>query len=64
MLLDAYKGFGSDVVDLLGMVEENELKLWTLLDMKPLSSWTKAKLALVGDAAHPFLPCEQRPKSN
>lgn len=55
-LLELYKDFGSVVQDLLGLVDSSGLKLWTLLDMAPLSSWVTGKLALLGDAAHPFLP--------
>ncbi|KJR86272.1 salicylate hydroxylase [Sporothrix schenckii 1099-18] len=55
-LLDVYKEFGPAVHDLLSLVDSADLKLWTLLDMDQLPSWTTGKLALLGDAAHPFLP--------
>jgi salicylate hydroxylase len=29
---------------------------WSLHDMEPLQSWTAGRAALLGDAAHPFLP--------
>ena len=31
--------------------------------MQSLPTWTKDRLVLIGDAAHPFLPCESYPKS-
>ncbi|RAL03685.1 FAD-dependent oxidoreductase [Aspergillus ibericus CBS 121593] len=31
-------------------------KVWTLLDLPPLATWIKGKMAVLGDAAHPFLP--------
>ncbi|KAF7954321.1 hypothetical protein EAE96_005448 [Botrytis aclada] len=32
------------------------LKVWRLLDMHPLPTFTKENLVLLGDAAHPYLP--------
>ncbi|UJO19777.1 FAD-dependent monooxygenase OpS4 [Fulvia fulva] len=34
----------------------DDLKVWPLLDMNHLKRWTEGRLALIGDAAHPFLP--------
>lgn len=55
-LLNIYKDFDPSVHALLQMVDSDELKVWTLLDMKQMPCWVKGKLALLGDAAHPFLP--------
>lgn len=55
-LLEVFKDFGPVVQDLLGLVDSSGLKLWTLLDMEQLPIWVTGKLALLGDAAHPFLP--------
>lgn len=38
------------------MVDVSELNVWTLLDMDRIPSWVNGRLALMGDAAHPFLP--------
>lgn len=38
------------------MADPTSLKVWKLLDMEVLPNWVKGKLALLGDAAHPFLP--------
>ncbi|KAF5012591.1 hypothetical protein FDECE_1358 [Fusarium decemcellulare] len=55
-LLDVYADFCPNVQALLNMVNESSLKLWTLLDMNRVSTWVNGKVALLGDAAHPFLP--------
>lgn len=56
ILLEIYSDFGPLVRSLLEMVDGSSLKVWTLLDMERIPSWTKGRLALLGDAAHPFLP--------
>ncbi|KAL1891090.1 hypothetical protein Sste5346_007916 [Sporothrix stenoceras] len=55
-LLEVFKDFGPVVQDLLSLVDNSGLRLWTLLDMDQLPNWVTGKLALLGDAAHPFLP--------
>ncbi|KAF2856659.1 FAD/NAD(P)-binding domain-containing protein [Plenodomus tracheiphilus IPT5] len=55
-MLEVYKDFEPAVIKLLGMAEEETLKVWELLDMERLPSWTEGKLVLIGDAAHPFTP--------
>lgn len=42
------------VVDLLDKVET--CFWWGLYDRRPLQSWTRGRLVLLGDAAHPMLP--------
>ncbi|KAL1957498.1 hypothetical protein VTO42DRAFT_5961 [Malbranchea cinnamomea] len=56
ILLEVYKDFSESIRAMLSKVDSATLKVWTLLDMKPLKDWTKGRLALMGDAAHPFLP--------
>lgn len=55
-MLEVYKDFEPAVLKLLGMAEEETLKVWELLDMEALPTWTAGKLVLIGDAAHPFTP--------
>jgi 2-polyprenyl-6-methoxyphenol hydroxylase-like FAD-dependent oxidoreductase len=55
-LLKLFKEFNPVVLTILDQVEPESLKLWTLLDMDKLPTWINDKLALLGDAAHPFLP--------
>jgi 2-polyprenyl-6-methoxyphenol hydroxylase-like FAD-dependent oxidoreductase len=55
-LLDVYKHFNPQVKKLLGKADPQTLKLWPLLDMDALPTWVEDRLAILGDAAHPFLP--------
>ncbi|KAF3354291.1 hypothetical protein VdG1_07756 [Verticillium dahliae VDG1] len=55
-LLEVFGDFAPIVLSILREVDESELKVWTLLDMDRIPTWIKGKLALLGDAAHPFLP--------
>ena len=55
-MLEIYKDFEPAVLKLLSMAEEETLKVWELLDMEQLPTWTHEKLVLIGDAAHPFTP--------
>ena len=36
----------------------DDLKVWQMMDADPLKSLINGRLALIGDAAHPFLPCK------
>jgi 2-polyprenyl-6-methoxyphenol hydroxylase-like FAD-dependent oxidoreductase len=56
VLLDVYANFGLEVQALLSLVDGTAIKVWTLLDMERIPRWIKGRLALIGDAAHPFLP--------
>lgn len=56
IMLNAYKYFDPKAIALLSKAEPATLKVWKLLDMKILPTWIKGRLALLGDAAHPFLP--------
>lgn len=55
-LLDIYHGFDPALLDLLKKVNVSDIKVWKLLDMDVLPTWVRGRLALLGDAAHPFLP--------
>lgn len=53
-LLNTYSSFSPELVELCRLAED--LKLWSLASRSPPPTFTKGKLALVGDAAHPTLP--------
>lgn len=55
-LLDVYKDFNPQVVKLLDKADPQTLRLWPLLDMDTLPTFVEDRLALLGDAAHPYLP--------
>lgn len=50
----AFTGWDARVVSLIEACEE--AYLWGLFDHAPLPKWTKGRMALLGDAAHPMLP--------
>jgi salicylate hydroxylase len=50
----SFAGWDPRVTGLLEQVET--CFWWGLYDRRPLASWTKGRLALLGDAAHPMLP--------
>ncbi len=50
----AFAGFAAPVTGLLRQVDSTFW--WGLYDREPLAEWTKGRLALLGDAAHPMLP--------
>lgn len=55
-MLKVYSGFDEALLRLLGKADPKSIGVWTLLDMKTIPNWTTEHLALLGDAAHPFLP--------
>jgi 2-polyprenyl-6-methoxyphenol hydroxylase-like FAD-dependent oxidoreductase len=55
-MLQVYEGFDPALLALLKKADVDGLKVWKLLDMEVLPTWVNKRLALLGDAAHPFLP--------
>ncbi|KZL66792.1 salicylate hydroxylase, partial [Colletotrichum tofieldiae] len=53
-LLERYSDFHPSVLAILD--KATDVKQWALLYRAPIPTWTKGKLTLAGDAAHPMLP--------
>lgn len=62
-LIQSFKHFSPGVQKIVSHASE-DVGLWTLNDMQSLPTWTKDRLVLIGDAAHPFLPCESQPQTS
>jgi len=54
VLRRAFEGWDDRVRDLLLQVDQTFR--WALYDREPLPTWTRGRLTLLGDAAHPMLP--------
>ena len=55
-MLKIYSSFSPDVLKLLSKADPESVRVWKLLDMDALPRFNEGRLALIGDAAHPFLP--------
>jgi 2-polyprenyl-6-methoxyphenol hydroxylase-like FAD-dependent oxidoreductase len=56
VLLDIYKDFHPSVVALLDKAHPAEVKVYPFFDMAQLPTFASERLAVIGDAAHPFTP--------
>jgi hypothetical protein len=54
-MLAIYQSFDSSVRAIIAKAED-DIKVWKLLDMDKMPTFVHERLALLGDAAHPFLP--------
>jgi salicylate hydroxylase len=53
-LLSAKSGWNEALLDMLGKVEQ--CFKWSIRDRDPLPHWTRGRITLLGDAAHPMMP--------
>ena len=50
----SYAGWSEQLLEMLGGVEQ--IYKWGLFDRDPLPHWSKGRITLLGDAAHPMMP--------
>ncbi|KAJ5467428.1 MonooxygenaseFAD-binding [Penicillium sp. IBT 31633x] len=55
-MIDNYDGWDSTVRKLIDLVDDNEVLEWKLCLHRPLRTWIRGSVALLGDACHPMLP--------
>lgn len=51
-----FAGFHPDVIGLIGCAPPQSLIKWGLFVRPPLPQWSRGRVLLIGDAAHPMLP--------
>jgi len=54
--VDEFAGFHSDVLGLIAVAPAQSLIKWGLFVRPPLPEWSRGRVLLIGDAAHPMLP--------
>jgi len=55
-LLSAYEGWHNNIIELFKRTDKQQIFKWGLFDRDPMERWTKGRVTLLGDAAHPMLP--------
>lgn len=55
-MLDEYAGWYEGVRTIIAATPPDRLFKWALFDREPLAEWTRGRITLIGDAAHPMLP--------
>ncbi|KAL3481297.1 hypothetical protein BJX99DRAFT_218774, partial [Aspergillus californicus] len=57
-ILQAFKSSQPDLIQLLSAIKLEDIRTWSQASCPTVDQWTSGSVALVGDAAHPFLPHE------
>lgn len=59
-MVDNYSGWDPKVRKLIDLVEDDEVLEWKLCLHRPLKTWVRGSVALIGDACHPMLYVQRR----
>jgi 2-polyprenyl-6-methoxyphenol hydroxylase-like FAD-dependent oxidoreductase len=59
IILKTFESACPDFTQLLTAIKPRDVYFWTQPSLPRVQRWTFGRLALVGDAAHPFLPRNQ-----
>lgn len=54
-MVDNYQGWDCRVKKLIALVDDDEVLEWKLCLHRPLKTWIRGSVALIGDACHPML---------
>ena len=54
--LAEYQGWNNNVTGIIKAIPNHALFKWALFDRDPIEQWSKGRVTLLGDAAHPMLP--------
>ncbi|RDH27563.1 hypothetical protein BDQ94DRAFT_153760 [Aspergillus welwitschiae] len=57
-LIERLSGFEPRVQEIVRRFDQDEVLALGMYDRDPISQWTKNRITLLGDAAHPMLPTE------
>ena len=55
-VLDSFAGWAPEIQHIIKNTQQGRCHKWGLLGRDPLKQWTKGRVTLLGDAAHPMLP--------
>ena len=55
-MLEEFAEFHPAIIQLLEKIGEDQVSLYSLYDMEQLPTFVAGRMALIGDAAHPFTP--------
>jgi salicylate hydroxylase len=55
-VFDEFGDFDQNTLETLRLIDPNGVYKWALHTRKPLQSWVRSRVVLLGDAVHPMLP--------